>query len=439
METDIVIEVDHLSKVYQIFDSARDRLRQAFSWGKRKYYREFQALYDVTFHLARGETLGIMGCNGSGKSTLLQIVFGTITPTQGRVTKYGRIAALLELGGGFDQELTGRENVYLNAAVLGLSKEEIDSRFGEIAAFADIGEFMDQPVRVYSSGMQVRLAFAVAIHVDPDVLVVDEALAVGDAQFQQKCINRIRTLRDLGVSILYVSHDIDSVKRLCDRAIVLNGGKIVKTGAALEVANWYLAYVTSGYDMEKMREMQADAAKCRFQPQHDSSPCEEAESLPPEFEYFRHGDGDARIVDAQLTDHAGRRVEHYEMGETLRLYLDVEYYKPLAEHIIGMHIRDGRGTDVIVLNSYQEKVEMPAIAGGERLRFAIDCPIHIKPGWYSISATVAYDQVRMQWLDWVDCLLVFRVVDPRPSRLVFGVHYPPGIEISWSPAISRTA
>ncbi len=442
MTSDIVIDVDNLSKQYRIYQSSHDRLRQLFSWRKKKLYQEFWALRDVSFQVARGETLGVMGCNGSGKSTLLQMIFGATTPTLGTVTTAGRISALLELGAGFDPGMTGRENVYLNAAIMGLKKQEIDDRFDEIAAFADIGDFIDQPVRVYSSGMYVRLAFAVAINVDPDILIVDEALAVGDARFQQRCIDRISKFRDCGVSILYVSHDIESVRRICDRAIVLNQGEIVKSGTALDVTNWYLAFVTSDYDLEKMKAIQESAAESDVTLSAPSRLTAESHSdneLPPEFQYFRHGDGDARIISATLADDVGNCVEHYQMGETLHLQLEVEYHKPLAEHIIGMHIRDARGTDVIVLNTYQEKTELPAVHAGERLRFTIACPIDIKPGWYSISATVAYGQHQMQWMDWVDCLLVFRIVDPRPDRLVFGVHYPSGIEISCSSCTTARA
>lgn len=440
---DNVLEIRSLSKVYQIYERSRDRLKQALSVGRRKYYREFRALNDVSFDVRRGETMGILGCNGSGKSTLLQIIFGTMSLTQGTVTRQGRISALLELGAGFDGELTGRENVYLHAAILGLPKDEIDDRFDEIASFAGIGEFMDQPVRTYSSGMHVRLAFAVAINVDPDILIVDEALAVGDARFQQRCIDRIRKFREKGVSILFVSHDIESIRRICDRAIVLNQGQIVQEGPATDVANWYLRFVTNDYDLKKTHEAEAacPAAPAIAVVEEDDECSENASSanLPADFHYFRHGDGDARIVSASLVDEAGRPVDRYELGSALNFRCEVEFYKPLDFHIIGLHIRDQKGTDVIVLNTYQEQTDMPPVAEGDRLSYTITCPLDIKPGYYSISATVAYDQFKLQWMDWIDCLLVFRVVDPQPERLIFGVHYPQNVEITCKPARSRAA
>lgn len=232
--SDIAIRVQNLSKCYPIYDAPRDRLKQFVvprlqglvgRKTAKQYFREFWALRDVSFEVKKGETVGIIGRNGSGKSTLLQIICGTLNPTKGGVETRGRIAALLELGAGFNPEFTGRENVYLNAAVLGLSNEEIDTRFDEIAAFADIGDFIERPVKTYSSGMMVRLAFAVAIHVDPEILIVDEALSVGDAYFQAKCAHRIRSIISKGVTVLFVSHDTASVKSLCSRAILLDSGR----------------------------------------------------------------------------------------------------------------------------------------------------------------------------------------------------------------------
>lgn len=229
----LVIKVNGLSKSYHIYDKPLDRLKQSILprlyWGMRKpspvYYREFWALHDVSFSVKKGETVGIIGRNGSGKSTLLQLICGTLTPTNGQVETQGRITALLELGSGFNLEFTGRENVFLNGAVLGLSQDEIEARFDDIAAFADIGDFIEQPVKFYSSGMLVRLAFAVQAMVDPDILIVDEALAVGDERFQRKCFRRLEELREKGASILFVSHAGQQIVELCDRALLLEQGK----------------------------------------------------------------------------------------------------------------------------------------------------------------------------------------------------------------------
>jgi lipopolysaccharide transport system ATP-binding protein len=242
---EIAIKVENLSKCYQIYDKPRDRLFQMLTRGRRQYFREFWALKDVSFEIIKGETVGIVGRNGSGKSTLLQLICGTLNPTSGNIETNGRIAALLELGSGFNPEFTGRENVYMNGAVLGLSNEEIDKRFDEIAAFAEIGNFIDQPVKTYSSGMVVRLGFAVAINSSPEILIVDEALAVGDELFQRKCFSRIEAIRTNGATILFVSHSGGQIVELCDRAILMDCGEKLAFGGPKQIVGRYqkLLYV----------------------------------------------------------------------------------------------------------------------------------------------------------------------------------------------------
>ncbi len=230
MDSEITIQVDNLSKCYQIYDKPHQRLLQMVYRGHRQYYREFWALKDVSFTVKRGETVGIIGRNGSGKSTLLQMICGTLTPTSGNIQTRGRIAALLELGSGFNPEFTGRENVYMNGAILGLKSEEVDERFSSIYDFAEIGDFIEQPVKTYSSGMMVRLAFAVAINVDPEILIVDEALAVGDEKFQRKCFSRIEYIKNLGATILFVSHSIGTILELCDTSILIDRGEKISAG-----------------------------------------------------------------------------------------------------------------------------------------------------------------------------------------------------------------
>lgn len=241
MSSDLVIRVDHVSKAFPIYEKPIHRLAQMLSPAKHKqrWFRKFEALRDINFEVARGETVGVVGRNGSGKSTLLQVICGTLTPSLGQVTVHGRVAALLELGAGFNPEFTGRENVFLNGTVLGLTRKEIEQRFDEIAAFAEIGEFIDQPVKSYSSGMYVRLAFAVAIHVTPDVLVVDEALSVGDEAFQRKCYARINRIRENGAAILFVSHSAGTVTELCNRALLLDRGELLCTGTPKHVVARY--------------------------------------------------------------------------------------------------------------------------------------------------------------------------------------------------------
>ncbi len=239
MSSELAIAVENLGKCYQIYDRPHQRLLQMFMRGRRRYYREFWALRDLSFNVMKGETVGIIGRNGSGKSTLLQLIAGTLNPTTGRVETHGRVAALLELGSGFDPDFSGRENVFLNGAVLGLSRAEIERRFDEIAAFADIGDFLDQPVKTYSSGMMLRLAFAVSVCVDPDILLVDEALSVGDAGFQFKCLDRLRDLTSRGTTLVFVAHDMNMVKNFCSRAIYLADGLERGRGAPEDLAEQY--------------------------------------------------------------------------------------------------------------------------------------------------------------------------------------------------------
>lgn len=240
MTNDIAIRVNNLSKCYHIYEKPHKRLLQGFLGSKKQHYKEFWALKDISFEIKKGETVGIIGRNGAGKSTLLQIICGTLTPTSGSIETYGRVAALLELGSGFNPEFTGRENVYMNAAVLGLTNEEIDARYDDIVAFADIGDFIEQPVKTYSSGMMVRLAFAVQITVEPEILIIDEALSVGDFFFQQKCFGRLRQMQAKGITIIFVSHDTGTVRNLCSTSIYLRRGELFYIGDTINTINKYL-------------------------------------------------------------------------------------------------------------------------------------------------------------------------------------------------------
>ncbi len=282
MSSEYAIRARHLGKSYQVYQRPGDRLKQ-FAWrGRRRFYREFWALRDVSFDVAPGATVGIIGRNGSGKSTLLQLICGTLTPTTGSVELHGRVAALLELGAGFNPEFTGRENVFMYGAVLGLNEQEIKDRYDHILAFADIGTFIDMPVKTYSSGMFVRLAFSVAINVDPDVLIIDEALAVGDARFQQRCMAKLRQLQERGVSVLFVSHDTEAVKRLCKHVVILHDGEVVNQGDPLSMANWYLALSTLDFDLDRLRHMQeSEAERAEREASAPPGPRSSREPWPP--------------------------------------------------------------------------------------------------------------------------------------------------------------
>ena len=281
-----VLRVENLSKQYRTYTRPADRLKESLTRGRLRRHKEFWALRDVSFELEKGVTVGIVGPNGCGKSTLLQIISGTLEPTHGDVWHEGRIAALLELGAGFDPEFTGVENVYMNASLLGLSRRATDALFPQIERFAEIGPFLYQPVKTYSSGMYVRLAFAIAASVEPDILVVDEALAVGDAVFQHRCLRRIKDLQEAGTTVLFVSHDLAAVRALCSRAILLNGGRIVSDGRPVDVLNHYQKII-----MERERAFEVDSATTG-----SDAALAHAENLAPLSYTYRHGDGSAEIL-----------------------------------------------------------------------------------------------------------------------------------------------
>ena len=452
MSSEPAIQVRQLGKSYQIYSRPGDRLKQFLWRGRRHFHRDFWALRDVSFDVAPGATVGIIGRNGSGKSTLLQLICGTLTPTTGSVRITGRVAALLELGAGFNPEFTGRENVFLYGAVLGLSEAELRDRFDRIIAFADIGAFIDMPVKTYSSGMFVRLAFSVAINVDPDVLIIDESLSVGDARFQQRCMAKLRQLQERGVSVLFVSHDAEALKRLCEHVIVLHDGEVVNAGDPLAMANWYLALSTFDFDLTRFREMQE--AQTGGEAHDQSRPAQlapassaaaplgvvppserpgagggEANLDIPEFKYFRHGDGNARIQDVFLADARGQRVEHVTLGDTIQVVIDVEFLSDQFRHIVGFYMRDRLGTDVVGINTWQERVDLPRVAKGDALRYTFAMPIDLRPGFYSLSPAVAYQQDVQQWMDWIENALIFRIVDDR-QRTVFGIHLPHTREVA---------
>ena len=328
------IRAQGLGKTYRLYDKPHHRLLQSLWRGRKNYFREFAALSDVSFELARGQTLGIIGRNGAGKSTLLQIICGTLTPSAGQVQVNGRIAALLELGTGFNPEFTGRENIVINAAILGLSQREIAERLDDIIAFADIGPFIDQPVKTYSSGMYVRLAFAVVVHVNPDILIVDEALAVGDALFQAKCMTRMRRMLDDGLTLLFISHDIAAVKALCQRALWLDHGRVRALGATPEV--------TRDYDHDWIR--QANAAHDLPTDAPAAAAASDAEALLPSgvgtgaVALLAVGWGVAGMFGTEA------RAQH---GDTLHLRLRLQLRQPCRHLVVSYHIKNRQNQHIL--------------------------------------------------------------------------------------------
>lgn len=394
---DTAISVNSISKCYQIYSRPQDRLRQAvlsrvdrvLFQQERRYFHEFWALHDVSFEVERGETVGIIGRNGSGKSTLLQIVCGTLQPTSGSVSASGRVAALLELGSGFNPEFTGRENVYLNAAILGLSHQQIDDRLDSIMRFADIGDFVDQPVKTYSSGMMLRLAFAVIAHVDADVLIIDEALAVGDAVFGQKCMRFLRRFRQKG-TVLFVSHDAASVVALCNRAIWLDGGKVRMCGSAKDVADAYAKFcaesiVGDSYQVDALQDDSVTDATGRV---------DEGVKL----DFFDNvvdsegwTTGAAEIESVRMRRHDGSHPgAAFSGGEKVDLLVTARVAETLDSPIIGFLVKDRLGQALFGHNTYDAD-NLPATApAGSRLdaRFTFKLPL-LPNGDYSITVAIA--------------------------------------------------
>ena len=347
MSSDLVISARGLGKAYHMYKRPQDRLLQMLYRGRRQFFEEFWALRGVDLDVHRGETVGVIGRNGAGKSTLLQVLCGTLMPTEGTCTISGRVAPLLELGTGFNPEFTGRENVYLNAAVLGLSQEEIDARFGDIERFADIGAFIDQPVKTFSSGMHARLAFSVAIHVDPEILIVDEILAVGDLAFQRKCIERFYRIRDSGCTILFVSHDPYMVKTVCQRAIYLANGQPVAYGSATEVIDQYTVDMEAASQASNgpatPTEPAPPATEDEPDPPSEPEPAEATapppatEEASPEIEVpaetpYENAQTIFRITDVRLENAQGEEIDEVRSGQTIQIRMR---YKALVEQMPG--------------------------------------------------------------------------------------------------------
>lgn len=409
MSSDLAIAVRGLGKSYRFYDRPQDRLLERL-FRQRRYAKEFHALHNIDFEVRKGETVGIIGRNGSGKSTLLQIICGTLAASTGDLQVNGRVAALLELGAGFNPEFTGRENIVMNGTILGLSRQEIDERMDDICAFAEIGEFIDRPVRTYSSGMYVRLAFAVIAHVDADILVIDEALAVGDALFTQKCMRFLRRFRETG-TILFVSHDSAAVVNLCQRAIWLQDGEIQQQGDAKSVCEAYLARLfdstnTSGSGAAAPAAI-AEAEDWLDQRRDFLN----ASNLRNDLEVFRFdperssfGSGAAQVQDVRLTTEAGEPLHWVVGGEVATLAIRVHALHDLERPIVGFYVKDRLGQTLFGDNTFLSFAERPvSVAAGESFTARFRFPLPYLPvGDYSIAAAVAEgtqeDHVQHHWV-----------------------------------------
>ena len=378
METDVLIQVDGLSKVYALYDRPFDRLKEALHPGGRKFHRDFFALQDVAFAVRRGETLGIVGRNGSGKSTLLKILAGVLTPTAGAVRVRGRVSALLELGTGFNPELTGLENVYLQGTLMGYARREMEARVPGIVAFADVGEFIHQPVKHYSSGMFVRLAFACAIHVEPDVLIVDEALAVGDVEFQQKSYQAICRLRDAGTAVLLVSHDLGSIVEFCGAAVLLDHGRIVARGRAGEVVN-------------KFKQLMSTHALEAAPPPAVAAPAAAAwtGALNAHFKREKcteeYGGGVATILDWGVLDPTGQPTALIDNADEIEIRVVLRFNQDCRRPIAGYFLTDAKGREIVGTNTEFEGFELGPRRAGETVAVRFRQRLAVAPGAYLLN------------------------------------------------------
>ena len=420
-----VVQFRNVSKSYPIYSSPSARLKELASFNRRSFHRDFWALREVDFDIASGETFCIVGENGSGKSTLLQMVAGILHPTTGEVTVRGRVSALLELGTGFNPEFTGRDNVYVNAAILGLSRKQIDAKFRQIEEFAEIGSFIDQPVKTYSSGMAIRLAFAVAIHVDPEILLVDEALAVGDIYFRQRCLRKVHELRANGVTILFVTHAVSEVKSIGDRAMWLDQGRIQAIGGPDDVVTRYTAAM-----VEKDNAYVTTAHRKAQRDHHESLEAPEVVYSIPNIDH-RHGDGRAEILGIAILDLAGQPIVILEPSSAIIVRISVRAHEDIVLPIVGFIMRNHMGLDFAGTNTARESFDFPPMAASDvcTVDFHLQLP-ELYPSPFSFSPAIADGTLHSYRIcDWIDNAIVLQM-GPSDGEIYGTVHLPCRIELN---------
>lgn len=430
---DTVISLKGISKVFKRYKRPIDRLKEIILPGK-SYAQEFWALSDISLEIPRGETWGIVGRNGAGKSTLLKIIAGTLQPTSGIAHVSGRVSALLELGSGFNPEFTGRQNVFFNGRLLGLSQSEIEDCFDDIVAFADIGDFLEQPVKTYSSGMRARLAFAVASSTKPDVLIVDEVLGVGDAYFQHKCSKRMRTLMSEGVTTLFVSHNAVSVKTLCNWSILIEQGRLQTYGVPQAVLSDYMKRLTDEKiksDSTATTSIKAKRLKLSSSDKLSNNNIkvkrEEQETRKTTPDASRRGSQTLVIEDVKILKIDGtevRKNEFIQFNERIKISIKVRANKFVEDYIVGFNICDKNGNELVAINTQQESVKLSKLppSAEEITEFALELPL--RPTSYSLSVAVTESQSNVT-SDWIDNITVFEILPPENGKKICGMVYLP--------------
>lgn len=387
--SEVAIGVDDVSKLYKLYDKPSDRLKESLGLTRKKLYKEHYALHNVSFDVKRGETVGIIGTNGSGKSTILKIITGVLNPSGGHVEIDGRISALLELGAGFNMEYTGIENIYLNGTMIGFSREEIDAKMQDILDFADIGDFVHQPVKTYSSGMFVRLAFAVAINIDPEILIVDEALSVGDVFFQAKCYKKFEDFKKMGKTILFVSHDLGSISKYCDRVVLLNRGKKLAEGTPKEMVSMYKRIMVNQDKAEEIAAHQMDMSSLE---EDDEKEIKEAVcegqwknhyNLNPDVDEY--GNGAAEIEDFAIIDENGNYTNAIVKGTRFRLKSKVKFKQDVHDPIFTYTFKNIQGVAITGTNTMYEKKDVPLAKEGETYVATFEQDMFLQGGEYLLS------------------------------------------------------
>jgi lipopolysaccharide transport system ATP-binding protein len=411
MEKEVTISLDNVSKCFKRYDRPVDRLKEIL-FPSKSYAQEFWALQNISFEIMKGETMGIIGRNGAGKSTLLQLICGTLTPTAGSIQVNGRVAALLELGAGFNPEFTGRDNVYMNGAIMGLSKQEVNDRFDRIAAFADIKDFIDQPVKTYSSGMYVRLAFAAAIHVDPDILIIDEALAVGDMFFQAKCMARMRQMIESGVTVLFVSHDVSSVKSLCRRTIYLKDSCVHSLGRSGEIVDEYVKdQFLAMKSIENCSERSEPVAINFNNPSSIGMSEQELLEFKENVKFLRKGNGLIKIANVILLNNINEKTSEIEFGQYLTIKIFCQVFEKISAAVVAFYIKDKNQVEITGSNNIYEQQTLDNLVSGEKFSVDFKLQNRLRGGAYSITIIIADSLQETNYFDWVECATVFNSRD----------------------------
>lgn len=383
---EIAISVKNVRKIYKLYDKPSDRMKEAFGLGKKKVHKLHYALNGVSLDIHRGETVGIIGTNGSGKSTILKIITGVLNPTEGEVQVNGRISALLELGAGFNMEYNGIENIYLNGTMMGFSEKEIDAKLPEILSFADIGDYVNQPVKTYSSGMFVRLAFAVAINIEPEILIVDEALSVGDVFFQAKCYHKFEEFKKMGKTIVFVSHDLSSISKYCDRVFLLNQGNLLGEGSPKEMIDAYKRVLVGQYEVPDKQETQ-DLLNDEELQQAARHAVANAD-LGQNPELLEYGTKQARITEFYITDDRGVRTTAVIKGSEFTVHMKVEFADHIPAPIFACSFKNVQGTEITGTNSMIEKAYLDSAEAGQVKLVTFTQKMSLQGGEYLLSLGV---------------------------------------------------